>query len=130
MFSVPELHRAKFSPPHPMHSTPADGNNGVFVIPHKGSRLYCIASDGAGWEHVSVTAWAGNHAAQMRKSRIPKWLEMCRIKDLFWTPGDTVLQYHPPQSEYVNCHPSCLHLWRPIGVEVPVPHHLLVGPKT
>ena len=129
MFTVPEVHRAGYTPSHPMYSSPRDGNNGVFIVPHKGGKLYCIASDGAGWEHVSVSAWSGNSAASRSVARVPKWAEMCHIKDLFWMPEDCVLQYHPPKSVYVNCHPACLHLWRPIGVEVPVPHHLLVGPK-
>lgn len=127
MFSVPELHRARFPTGHKMYSTAAFGNNGVFIVPHKGRQLYCIASDGLGWEHVSVTVRAGKGSRALL--RMPKWEQMCRIKNLFWMPEDTVLQYHPPESAYVNCHPTCLHLWRPIGVEVPVPHPLLVGPK-
>ncbi len=127
MFSVPELHRARFPPGHKMWSSPAYGNNGVFVFKREKVQLFCIASDGAGWEHVSVTVRAGNRARAVL--RMPKWEEMCIVKRLFWTPEDTVLQYHPPESAYVDCHPTCLHLWRPIGVEVPVPHPLLVGPK-
>lgn len=52
------------------------------------------------------------------------------IKTLFWDKEDTVIQYHPPQSQYVNCHPFTLHLWRPIGLTIPVPPSILVGPKT
>lgn len=134
MFRVPEKHRHTFGPGHAMNSTPRDGNNGVFIIPHKGSRLYCIASDGAGWEHVSVTVRRGNAAAARQhtynSTRMPKWHEMCVVKNAFWGEEDTVLQYHPPKAAYVNCHPTCLHLWRPVGVEVPVPHPLLVGPNT
>lgn len=127
MFNVPEKHRARFGPEHPMRSSAGDGNNGVFIIPYKGRQLYCIASDGLGWEHVSVTVRAGNRAKAVL--RMPKWEEMCAVKDLFWGEEDTVLQYHPPKQVYVNCHPACLHLWRPTGVEVPVPHPLLVGPQ-
>ena len=31
MFTVPEVHRAGYTPSHPMYSSPRDGNNGVFT---------------------------------------------------------------------------------------------------
>jgi hypothetical protein len=86
---------------------------GMFRIPNGGAgELRVIAHDGTGvppeeahlggWEHVSVSL----------RDRTPTWTEMCLIKDLFWDPEDCVLQFHPPKSQYVNCHPHCLHLWR------------------
>lgn len=135
MFNVPERYRARWPRNHPnayLSTTSHDGNNGVFIIPANKARLFCIASDGAGWEHVSVTVRAINKSSVSFENvalRMPKWAEMCYVKELFWGEEDTVLQYHPPKSAYVNCHPTCLHLWRPIGVEVPVPHPLLVGPQ-
>lgn len=30
-------------------------------------------------------------------------------------------QLHPAKSEYVNIHPYCLHLWRPLEREIPMP---------
>ena len=41
------------------------------------------------------------------------------IKMLFWDQEDEVLQFFPPQSEYINVHKNCLHLWRPINVDLP-----------
>ena len=76
-----------------------------------------IAYDGQGWEHVSVSL----------SHRTPNWREMCFIKDLFWDEEDVVIQYHPKKSEYVNLHNNYLHLWRPIGVELPTPPKELVG---
>lgn len=108
-------------PPHlrlrtgPMASSEADGNNGAFILEH----FMIVASDGMGWEHVSVSL----------PDRCPTWDEMCRIKDLFWDAEDAVIQVHPPKGEHVNCHPFCLHLWRPTDAEVPLPPFLLVGPK-
>ncbi len=97
-----------------------DDHNGIFVIPLKhGQRVRVIASNGMGWEHVSVS----------RQDRPPLWDEMCQVKALFWDDEDCVIQYHPPRSEYVNNHPNCLHLWRPIGVTLPMPDSLLVGLK-
>lgn len=71
------------------------------------------------WEHVSVSTQTG----------IPTWLEMSRIKRLFWDDEDRVVQFHPPKSEYVNMHPHCLHLWRWTGGEFPHPPMELVGYK-
>lgn len=79
--------------------------------------IMVIASFGEGWEHVSVSL----------SYRCPTWDEMCMIKDFFWGEEDTVVQYHPAKSEYINCHPYCLHLWRPINEETPHPPKGLVG---
>ncbi len=99
-----------------------EGNNGAFQIELSGrTRATIIASDGEGWEHVSV------HVISNGKQRTPTWAEMCKIKDIFWDEEDCVLQYHPPKSDYVNNHPHCLHLWRPIEQEVPRPPKYLVG---
>jgi hypothetical protein len=98
------------------------GNNGAFIVPGpEMQKLFCIASDYEAWEHVSISL--------VSKKRIPTWTEMCHVKDLFWQEEETVIQYHPPKSEYVNCHPATLHLWRPIGMEIVRPPHTLVGPK-
>lgn len=95
------------------------GANGAFEINGPcGAQLVIIASDGEGWEHVSVSI----------KHRCPNWTEMSFVKDLFWRPDETVIQYHPARSEYVNYHPYCLHLWKP-PFYVALPPSLLVGPK-
>ena len=110
-FHVPENFRLREGP---MATTLLDGNNGVFMLrPH----LAAIASDGLGWEHVSVS----------RQERCPTWEEMCKVKALFWDEEDCVVQYHPPKSEYVNRHPYCLHLWRPTLERLPRPNPKLVG---
>lgn len=123
MFHVPELARDT----HPiLGSTSADGNNGAFNVesPEPGWRLALICSDGDGWEHVSV------HAHRSGQSRTPTWKEMCYIKRLCWDAEDEVVQFHPKESEYVNCHPNVLHLWKPIGVVFPTPNPEMVGPST
>lgn len=94
-------------------------DGGMYSIPFEGRVLKVIASEGCGWQHVSVSL----------KNRCPNWREMCFIKDFFWEPEDIVMQLHPKQSEYVNLHPNCLHLWRPIDVEIPTPPSILVGFK-
>lgn len=94
------------------------GNNGFFLVMLKHAQtVRVICSDEFGWEHVSVS----------RQDRCPTWDEMCQVKDLFWDEEDCVVQYHPPKSEYVSNHPYCLHLWRPVGVDLPRPPAFMVG---
>jgi hypothetical protein len=80
--------------------------------------LKVIISTGAGWEHVSVS----------RKSRVPSYEDMCRIKDLFWDESDCVMQLMVPKSDHINYHPHCLHMWRPEEAEIPRPPDWMVGP--
>lgn len=98
-----------------------DGPNGKFIIPCGRVRLSIVASNGAGWEHVSVSPY--------NKPRVPTWEEMCFIKGLFWRPDEWVIQFHPAESEYVNNHPYVLHLWRPTDQSFPTPPSTLVGIK-
>jgi hypothetical protein len=123
MVHVPEAHRITTG--RYTGSSPALGNNGAFRLPpiRGGRQLFIIASDGAGWEHVSV------HVLDGKKMHTPTWSEMCHVKDLFWDREDLVIQYHPPESQYVNNHPHTLHLWRPTEQEIPAPPSYLVGIK-
>lgn len=116
MFKVPNNHRLRIH--KTMGSDDSYGNNGVFIIPFMGQSINCIASDQEGWEHVSVTLDGGKET--------PSWEIMCAVKDWFWDGEDSVIQYHPPKSLYVNQHPHCLHLWRPIDVEMPLPDRKLI----
>lgn len=117
-FHVPEAFRIVTGP---MGSDTSFGNNGAFLVPYTHSRvtLMIIASDGFGWEHVSASL----------ANRCPTWDEMCFLKDTFWDGDDLVVQYHPPRSEYVNNHPYCLHMWRPVEAIVPLPPIDMVGEK-
>ncbi len=83
----------------------------IYLNGLKAKPLSIIGSWCMGWEHVSV-AYA---------NKLPSWDEMCKIKSLFWNDNECVVQYHPPKSEYVNNHPYCLHLWKQIGKEFPIP---------
>lgn len=104
-------------------STESDGFNGMFVFPVNGITVRCIASDGLGWQHVSVSRPYNPHF-------VPSWEMMCKIKELFWEDEDWVVQFHPAKSEHVNFHPGCLHLWRCTdGRQMPTPLSIMVGPK-
>lgn len=117
MFKAPERYRVTTGR---MATSAGVGNNGLFLIPTNkyGPPLRVVASDGMGWEHVSVSL----------PRQTPTWDDMCRVKDLFWDKEDPVIQYHPAASQYVNFHKHTLHLWRPIGQEIPVPPPALIGP--
>jgi len=113
----------EFRQDHPLYGAPdiaQDGRNGFFEIPHPPTNvvLRVVASDGEGWEHVSVSL----------RNRCPNWPEMCHVKRLFWGDDEAVIQYHPRESQYVNCHPFCLHLWRPTRHKIPEPPMSFVGP--
>ena len=118
MFKVPEQFRIKTGK---LTSDESYGNNGAFYVPRGigGKYFTIVASDGEGWEHVSISL----------PSRTPTWEEMCEIKSLFWDDEDCVVQFHPPKSNYVNNFGTCLHLWKKIGEEFPVPPSILVGLK-
>jgi len=99
------------------------GTAGCFILQGPSGRKLMIISSGPdseyGWEHVSVST----------ERHIPNWEEMCFVKNLFWDEEECVMQLHPAKSRYVNCHPRCLHLWKPLNGEIPLPPDLLVGPK-
>lgn len=101
-----------------------DRYHGMFEIPVKSSkrplRVIATAGDGPGchgWDHVSVSLPA----------RCPTWDEMDRIKRLFFAPHEVAMQLHPPESEHISNHPYCLHLWRPVEDDLPLPPSVLVG---
>lgn len=115
-FHVPERLRVTHGA---LKSDASYGNNGAFTVTLKrGQTVNVVASDYF-WEHVSVS----------RTDRCPSWEEMTQIKQMFWDAEDCVVQFHPPESEYVNNHQFTLHLWRQIGKEFPRPPAILVGIK-
>jgi hypothetical protein len=98
---------------------------GAFQIPGPcGERLMIIASPGDAnenipWEHVSVST----------RHRCPYWKEMCFVKELFWEDEESVMQLHPPKSDWINNHNFCLHLWKPTVEKIPLPPSIAVGYK-
>lgn len=90
-----------------------DNGNGVFTMPSPvdGSILRIIASNGGGWDHVSVT----------RLDRCPTWEEMEHVKRMFFRDNETAMQLHVPLKNHINVHPYCLHLWRPQNKTIPLP---------
>lgn len=96
--------------------------HGCFSLYRGSANLRVIVSTNPDWEHVSVSL----------EDRCPTWDEMCWIKSLFFEPEECCMQLHPPESDYVNCHPHCLHIWKPGKMycgQIPRPPAELVGPK-
>ena len=129
----PEKFRKQVAP-HGYTSKPGDPF-GIFIVPHGADRLFIVATDGMDpsrpedelkWNHVSVSV---TNRRGLRLERCPTWDQMSVVKGLFWDPEETVVQFHPPQSEHVNFHRHCLHLWKPVGVDIPLPPSIFVGPK-
>lgn len=112
--------------PAPGHENRYGDDFGFFLIAGPcNMTLKCVVSnaypaEGIDWEHVSVSC----------RNRCPNWQEMHFIKEIFWGDDEAVMQLHPPKRDYVNCHPYCLHLWRPVHVEVPLPPSIMVGPDS
>lgn len=98
--------------------TLGNSGNGYFKVFVGGRAFFIVASNGGGWEHVSVS--------MKNQKRCPTWEEMCAIKDMFFYPEETVMQLHPAKSQYVNYHEYCLHLWRPLNAEIPLPPKIFV----
>ena len=107
-------HLDKYRKTHPhWGNSPAGALYGYFRITCDGQKLDIISSgertslDGLeAWEHVSVSI-------AYKRDCTPTWSQMATVKSLFWRPTETVIQFHPPEAEYVSIHDGCLHLWKP-----------------
>lgn len=73
-------------------------------------------------EHANIKA--NNYPDQEYKRvfmyvdfRCPTWPEMVELANMFFNPGEIVIQFHPIASEYVNETKTALHLWEPKNPE-------------
>lgn len=96
---------------------------GLFLLQRPPMRkgLIVLASDGSHWEAMKLPPPAFEHVSVSIIDRCPSWEEMCWVKSLFFEEEETVIEYHPPRSVYVDHHRFTLHLWRPIGIDIPLP---------
>lgn len=88
-----------------------------FFNPVDRKRWYVIFTRGFGWEHLSISQ--GN--------KTPTWDVMCMVKEIFWGDDEVCVEFHPKKEDYINMHEHCLHIWKPIGVEIPTPPPIMVG---
>ena len=90
-----------------------------FFDPVTTKRWLVLFTSSLGWEHASVS----------QPNKTPTWDIMCRVKDIFWSGDECCVEYHPKEEDYVNMHEHCLHIWKPIGIELPTPPSIMVGFK-
>ncbi len=86
------------------------------IVNGKHTLLYCIASWGFDWDHVSVRS----------EHRCPDWYEMDLVRCICFREDETVMQLHVPTADLVNVHPNVLHLWRPQRESIPRPPKWMV----
>jgi hypothetical protein len=96
-----------------------DGFKATYTDPITRKQWYIIASWGMGWDHVSISS----------PSKTPDWDLMCHIKEIFFKPEEWAVEYHPAESDYVNNHEHCLHIWHPLDETIPTPPSILIGIK-
>lgn len=78
---------------------------GYVKLPDCGTCTVVFGYKEGGYEHVSI--------APKHKNRIPSWIDMNKLKSIFFTDEEEAYQIMPKVAEYVNLHDNCLHLWRP-----------------
>ena len=120
----PWNHLDKYRVKEGSYRSPDGEDYGAFFIPGPcAQELKVIASTGKldpdyPFDHVSVSC----------KSRCPNWPEMEFIKRLFFSDDEYAYQLHVPPSKHINFHDYCLHIWRPVNQEIPIPPAIMVGP--
>ena len=92
---------------------------GAFALrsPIDDRELRVIASNGEGWDHISVSL----------ANRCPRWSEMEHVKRLFFFPLEVAMQLHVAIDDHISHHPFCLHLWRPHEGAIPLPPARMVA---
>lgn len=86
---------------------------GIFTLKSEddGKDLRVIAASGDDWDHLSVS----------RADRAPSWAEMEQVKRVFFYRHEVAYQLHVAVRDHINCHPNCLHIWRPWKEKIPLP---------
>jgi hypothetical protein len=115
---------------HGKFASQPGARSGVFVFNLSGpDPMAVICSDGRGWAEEGLPGLPWEHVSVSHRKRSPSWNEMCVVKNLFWHEEETVMQIHPPQSQWINNHEFCLHLWKP-SHEIILPPSLTVGHRS
>ena len=71
-------------------------DDGLYVIISES-----VEADEKRWLHVSCS----------RRTRLPSWADLRRVKDAFCGKERKAIQVFAPASEWVNIHSFALHLW-------------------
>ena len=117
MRQEPNLQIEQYRRVHPaLGASPSGSNYGFFVVRKYRATYASLPCDGEGWDHVSVSL----------EDRCPTWGEIQFVKELFFDDSETVVQFHPRKSHYVNKMPHCLHLWKRHGSDYDLPPEILI----
>lgn len=101
------------------YGSAGDETCGAFNVPLPCGRMaHVVASQGEGWDHVSVSL----------PDRCLMWEEMMFVKRAFFKRDEWAVEFHPPERENRSLHDYCLHLWRPRLATFPLPDPFLVAP--
>jgi hypothetical protein len=90
-----------------------EGNAGLRVM--LGGSTY----EGERWLHLSAS----------RKDRLPGWLELAKIKEMFLGEDREAYKVLPIKEHYVNDNPYVLHLWSNFDKPKYLPDFRLVDPR-
>ena len=91
-----------------------------YTDPVTRKRYWCKFTKAFGWEHLAITP-------QPQRNKVPEWDVMCKVKDIFWDEEECCVEYHPRKSQYINNNEVCLHIWKPLNIELPEPPTILLG---
>lgn len=97
-----------------------------FTLPTTGATLRVVVSGEDIWQKEGMSGEPWDHVSVSRIDKIPTWEEMCFVKHLFFDESECVVQYHPPEKNYINEHPNVLHLWKKCGEPFPMPPEMCV----
>jgi len=105
-----------------MDSRPND-TFGAFRVSMPGSQavLLVIVGDGKDWHLTGLPMPAWEHVSVSLKNRTPTWEEMEWVREQVFDDSELVIQLSVPRVDHINFHDYVLHMWRPVGVELPVP---------
>jgi len=95
---------------------PALDVENAWVIAAQLGDILVVASNGKGWDHVSVSL----------AYRTPLYEEMKGIKRIFFRDDEWAMELHAPVKDHISVHPYCLHMWRPQGADIPTPPEEMV----
>ena len=113
----------------PLSSEPSSRPHGAFAISGPlAMQLRIVASDGLDWTDAGLPLPAWEHVSVSLARRCPTWAEMEWVREQFWSDDELVIQLSVPRAKHINLHQYTLHLWRPVGVTIPLPPASTVAP--
>ena len=78
---------------------------------HYVGALFVQFSDDEVWESHVWPPERWRHVSIRREDRMPSYRELKAMRARFFPADAEVIQVFPPEEEFVNQHPYCLHLW-------------------